>query len=186
MDDQMIVDMFLRRDEDAISETANKYGDTLRKTSLNIVRNMENAEECENDTYLEAWNRIPPHEPRSYFLAFLLKILRHISIDCIRRENADRRKGIVVELSSELEQVLPAEYDVDQIIENRMIIQALNDYLYRMAYEKRVIFVRRYFYFDSIEEISEYCGFSESKIKTILFRCRKDISNYLREEAGYE
>ena len=102
MDDSRIVDLYLSRDESAISQTSEKYGSRLRNVAYGIVEDLHTAEECENDTYMEAWNSIPPHEPRSYLFAFLARITRHIALDfCsgagISSGNTLIRRGMIYE-----------------------------------------------------------------------------------------
>lgn len=104
LDDNRIVELYLLRDETAIKQTTEKYGSRLRSLACGIVNDQQTAEECENDTYMEAWNTIPPHEPRSYLYAFLARITRHISLNCCRDRNRLKRSAFICELSAELEQ----------------------------------------------------------------------------------
>ena len=185
MDDSKIVDLFLARDELAIVETKSKYGHMLIRIIYSVVQDLCATEECENDTYLEGWNRIPPHEPREYLFPFFAKIARHISIDRIRKENSKKRNGFVVELSEEIEQFIPQSISVEKIVENQLIIEALNEWVKALPKYKRMIFIRRYFYMDSIHDISEQSGYSESKVKSILSRMRRAAFEYLAKR-GYE
>ena len=184
MDDNEIVELYLRRDETAIGHTAEKFGSRLRSLSYGIVGDMQTAEECENDTYMEAWNRIPPHEPRSYLYAFLARITRHISLNCARDRSRLKRSTLVCELSAELEECIKAPDDVECRIDDISLSQAINSFLSTLDEEKRNIFVRRYFYLESIADISDRFAISQSKVKTILFRCRTKLRKYLNEE-GY-
>jgi len=185
MEDERIIDLFMDRDENAISATAEKYGKRLRLISARITGDIMTAEECENDTYNEAWNRIPPNEPRTYFLAFLSKIVRNISINrCVERD-ALKRKAEIVELSEEMEQCIPAPNDVEASIDGAELGKAVSDFLREQPKEKRVIFMHRYFYLDSVTAIAKRFGYSESKVKTMLFRMRNDLQKYLIRE-GYE
>ena len=99
MDDSRIVELYLSRDETAVAHTAEKFGSRLRALSYGIVRDHQTAEECENDTYLEAWNSIPPHEPRSYLYSFLLRITRHLSLNCCRNRSRLKRRAFLCELN---------------------------------------------------------------------------------------
>lgn len=108
MDDRGIVALYLRRDETAIRQTAEKYGSRLRTLAYRIVNDLQTAEECENDTYMEAWNTIPPHEPSDYFYAFLARITRHISLNRCRDRDRLKRSAFICELSAEMEQCIPA------------------------------------------------------------------------------
>lgn len=185
MDDNKIVDLFLNKDESAISYTAEKYGTRLCAISQRITDDFSVSQECENDTYLEAWNRIPPNEPRTYLLAFLSKIVRNISINrCLERDRL-KRKAYITELASEIEQCIPAPDDVDSYIDGVELGKIISTFLHKQSKEKRIIFMHRYYYLDSVADIAKRFGYTESKIKTMLFRMRNDLRSYLIKE-GYE
>ena len=158
MDDSKIVELYLSRNESAISQTAQKYGLKLRRIADSILNNMASAEECENDTYLEAWNRIPPNEPRTYLFAFLGKITRHLAIDECRK--------------------------VEEAFAADELALSINAFLATCSEDQRNIFVRRYWYFDTVAEISKKYGYSQSKVKTALFRMREGLKQHLEKE-GY-
>ena len=185
LDDIRIVDLYLSRDEEAVSETSKKYGSRLRKIAYGIVRDMETAQECENDTYMEAWNSIPPHEPDNYLFAFLARITRHISLDFCKERSRLKRSALICELSAELEQCIPAPDDTECRIDAIVLCDAINRFLATLDEEKRNIFLRRYWYLDSIAAISRSFGLSQSKVKSILFRSRNKLREYLEKE-GYE
>ncbi len=184
MDDNIIVDLYLNHDENAISETRDKYGARLRSLAFNIVKDIHTTEECENDTYMQAWNSIPPHEPRHYLYAFLARIIRHISLNRCREGNRLKRSAFICELSTELEQCIPASNNIDSFIDNIVFAEIINDFLSEISEEKRNIFLRRYWYFDSIADISKRFGISKSKVKTMLFRIRNELRQHLEKE-GY-
>lgn len=115
MDDTTIIDLYFARDEAAIRHTAEKYGGRLRALSHGIVQDMQTAEECENDTYLQAWNAIPPHDPKEYLYAFLARITRHISLNRCRDRRRLKRSAYICELSAELEQCIPAPDDAHAV-----------------------------------------------------------------------
>ena len=184
LDDNKIVELYLLRDETAIKQTAEKYGSRLRALAYGIVDDQQTAEECENDTYMETWNTIPPHEPRGYLYAFLARITRHISLNCCRDRNRLKRSAFICELSMEMEQCIPAPDDVECRIEDMVLSKAINGFLSKLDEEKRNIFIRRYWYLDSITAISKRFALSESKVKTTLFRCRNQLRAYLKRE-GY-
>ena len=184
MDDNNIVELFLRRDETAIGQTAEKYGKRLRTLAHGITGDAQTAEECENDTYMEAWNTIPPHEPRRYLYAFLARITRHIALNCCRARSRLKRSALLCELSTELEQCIPAPDDIECRVDDMALSEALNGFLGTLGAEKRNIFIRRYWYLDSIADISKCFALSESKVKTTLFRCRNQFREYLEKE-GY-
>lgn len=185
MDDNAIVDLFLDRNESAISYTAEKYGTRLLYTSRKITEDIAASEECVNDTYLEAWNRIPPNEPRTYLLAFLSKIVRNISINKCLERNRLKRKAFIIELSEELEQCIPGSDSVENHLESIELGRIISDYLYSLPKEKRLVFMYRYYYLDSIKSIARRFKYSRSKVKTMLFRIRNDLRDYLVKE-GYD
>ena len=182
MEDSLIIDLYLQRSEDAIARTAESYGAQLKSISMNIVKDAQTAEECENDTYLQAWKSIPPNEPRSYLFAFLARIIRHISIDCYRYRERLCRKGYLQELSDELLCCIPGNQDVESRVDAVVLGQSISTFLRKQSMQARNIFIRRYWYIDSIEEICRRYGISESKAKSILFRCRNALRNHLRKE----
>ena len=184
MDDNRIVELYILRDETAIRQTSEKYGNRLRSLAYSIVNDHQTAEECENDTYIEAWNTIPPHEPKSYLYAFLARITRHISLNFCRDRNRLKRSAFICELSAEMEQCIPAPDDVQCRIDDMTLREAINGFLGTLDEEKRNIFIRRYWYLDPIADISKRFALSESKVKTTLFRCRSRLREYLEKE-GY-
>lgn len=184
MDDNKIVELYLLRDETAIKLTSEKYGNRLRSLAYGIINDREIAEECENDTYMEAWNTIPPHEPRGYLYAFLARITRHISLNICRDRSRLKRSAFICELSAEMEQCIPAPDDTQCRIDDMAISEAINGFLGALNEDKRNIFIRRYWYLDSIADISKRFALSESKVKTTLFRCRNQLREHLEKE-GY-
>lgn len=184
MDDNGIVELYLLRDETAIKQTAEKYGSRLRSLAYGIVNDRQTAEECENDTYMEAWKTIPPQEPRSYLYAFLARITRHISLNRCRDRGRLKRGAFICELSAELEQCIPAPDDVECRMDDMALSGAINGFLGKLDEEKRNIFIRRYWYLDSVADISKRYALSESKVKTTLFRCRNGLREHLEKE-GY-
>ncbi len=184
MEDGAIVQLYLNRDEAAIRHTWEKYGKRLRSLSQGIVGDAQTAEECENDTYMEAWMRIPPHEPKSYLYAFLARITRHISLNCCRSRSQLKRSAHICQLSAEMEQCIPAPDDTECRIDDMLLGEAINGFLSTLKEENRNIFLRRYWYLDSIAQISRRFALSESKVKSVLFRCRNQLRTYLEKE-GY-
>lgn len=184
MEDGRIVDLFLRREGSALALTAERYGPRLRALARNIVEDDSTAEECENDTYLEAWNAIPPHEPRDYFYPFLARITRHIALNRCRDRARQKRGAPLVELSRELEQCIPAPDDVESRMDALELSEAVNGFLAGLTAEKRGIFLRRYWYLDPIAAIADRFRLSQSKVKTTLSRLRGQLRDYLIKE-GY-
>ena len=184
MNDNEIVKLYLQRDETAIRETSVKFGGRLRALAYGIVRDTETAEECENDTYLKAWESIPPHEPRDYLYPFLARITRHLALNCCRDRSRLKRSALICQLGAEMEQCIPATDDVQWKMDDIALREAINGFLGQLDTEKRNIFVRRYWFLDSTADISKYFAISESKVKTTLFRCRNKLRQYLEKE-GY-
>ena len=182
MDDSSIVDLYLRRSEDAIAETDKKYGKRLFQASKLITGDERDADECKNDTYLKAWNSIPPHEPRDYLFAFLLRIIRHLSLNAVQKREAQKRNAVIVELSEELENCIPYPDDEPCKADDETLGRVINEFLSSLSKENRMIFMRRYFYSDSIEEISKAFGKSEGAVKNVLYRCRLKLSSRLKKE----
>ena len=184
MDDDQIVELYLCRNEEAIRETALKYGAKLRGIAFRILNDRETAEECENDAYRETWNRIPPHEPRSYLFAFVGRIVRHIALNVCERNSRQKRSAVYCELTEEMQECIPANGDVEAEIEARELVRLIDAFLKACPEEQRRVFVRRYWYFDSVSEIADAFGFTQSKVKTMLFRMRADLKKHLEKE-GY-
>ncbi|MGM9643611.1 MAG: RNA polymerase sigma factor [Eubacteriales bacterium] len=179
MDDGKIVDLYWARNERAITESQKKYGRMLSSLSYSLLSSYEDAEECVNDTYLDAWNAMP--EARPEFLgAFLSKITRRISVDRFRAKHREKRGGMN-EIVSELDECIPSEDRVERQYESKLLRDEINDFLYSQPKEKRVMFVLRYFYSKSVSEISEQVCVGESKVKTTLFRMRKELQERLEE-----
>lgn len=184
MEDKGIIALYMSRDESALAETAAKYGSRLRGISYGITADDGTAEECENDTYWEAWNTIPPHDPVGYLFAYLARIVRHISIDACRTRSRLKRSAAITELTAEMEECIPAPDDTAARMEYRELGEAISRYLYTLHEEKRQIFIRRYWYLDSVESIARRLGIGQSKVKMTLFRCRSGLKEYLEKE-GY-
>lgn len=181
MDDSRIVDLYWNRDEQAIRETANKYGTYCQQIARNILQNLQDAEECVNDTYLHAWNAIPPQRP-TRLGAFVGKITRRLSLDRHKALTAEKRRGDRFGISlEELGDCLPSG-DFEADMDARAISEAINAFLKRELPTARKIFVCRYFYGDSIEDICKRFSMTESKVKSSLFRSRARLKIHLEKE----
>lgn len=182
MEDEKIIQLFWQRSEDAIAETAVKYGPYCRSISYGILRNPEDTEECVTDTYLKAWYAIPPEKPR-YLAAFLGKIVRNLSINRYRQNKAKFRGGDQVRLAfEELEQSIPSPHTVETVSAETELIEALETFLQGVTREKRRVFLLRYWYFRSLAEISDQMQISEAKVRSMLFRMRKELKVHLEKE----
>lgn len=182
MEDGEILDLYFRRDENAIAQTGEAYGHKLYTLSYRILLNREDAEESVSDTYMKAWESIPPTRP-TYFYAYLAKICRFVSFGRLDWKNAAKRKAEVVELTAEMELCIP-DLSRQRQLEAQELGQLLSDFLATLKPESRKIFMRRYWYTDSIEEIAQRYGISISKVKTRLFRTRNELRSFLEKE-GY-
>ncbi len=183
LEDTEIVDLYLARNENAIVMTEEKYGRSLRKI-ISSVLDDEACKECENDVYLRAWNLIPPNEPRDHFFAFLGKLARNLAIDEWRRTNAQKRKATMIELSEELQECMPAGNSVEGEILSGELKKTINSFLSTKSQTERKIFLRRYWYFDTVPEISNRYGYTQGKVKSALHRMRGELKGVLEKE-GY-
>ena len=180
MDDSKIVDLYWARDEKAIDESDKKYGRMLLSLSFSLLSSREDAEECLNDTYLDAWNAMPEARP-TLLGAFLAKITRRISVDRFRREHREKRGGIDNALS-ELTECIPSSDSFEDEIDGERLRDEINAFLYSQSAEKRAAFILRYFYSKSISEIAMRLRVKESKVKTILFRMRQELKERLEDK----
>lgn len=182
MEDRSIVALYFERDESAITHTADKYGRRLRSLALGVTEDIRTAEECENDTYLRAWDAIPPHDPSEYLYAFLARITRNLALSRCRENARHKRAASITALSAELEQCIPAPNDTQCRLDERLLGEAINGFLSTLNEEKRRVFVRRYWYTDSVAAIAARYALSQSKVKSMLLRCRNELRQYLIEE----
>ena len=184
MDDRQIINLFNERSEAAISETAAKYGKYCHAIAYNILYNEEDTEECVNDTYLKAWETIPPQEP-NILSAFLGKITRNLAISKYRYYNSKKRgNGQVTLALEELAECIPSQSSTEQAVSDKLLVEAINRFLEELSLEKRKVFLQRYWYLHSVSEIAKEFSISESKVKMILLRVRGKLKQFLEKE-GY-
>lgn len=182
MEDEKIIELYFERNESAISETAEKYGNYLYKIAFNILSDNEDSEESVNDTYMSAWNTIPPEKPNIFF-AFLSKITRYISLNRYRAKKTEKRGGGEIDIAfEEIEECVPDKSDIYDEIEAKELAKMISDYLKKLPQTERKIFVCRYYYLDSLSDISKQFGFSQSKVASMLHRTRKKILSHLEKE----
>ena len=182
MEDEQILDLYWQRDEAAIRETERKYGTYLTRIAYGIIANNEDSQESVSDAYLRAWNSIPPHRP-SVFSAYLAKLTRRSAIDIFRQRHREKRFVNEYALSlDELEDCVSAEDSPEETVELGELTQAIGNYLRFLDKEARSTFIGRYFFFDPIREIAACHHMSESKVKSLLFRTRKGLRDYLNKE----
>lgn len=182
MTEQNILELYFKRDGNAIYETDLKYGNYCYTVAYNILSDNEDSEESVNDTYLETWNRIPPTRPNS-LKAYLGKICRHISISRFRHNTARKRGRNEVNLCiDELADCIPAGLDLQREVEAKELITFLNKFLFNLPERERNIFTARYWYVFTTKEISQAFAVNENTVKTILRRTRKTLLDAMEKE----
>ena len=185
MEDREIVDLYWQRDERAIAETAARYGKYCGSIAANILRRPEDVEESVNDTWLNAWNSMPPHKPE-VLPSFLGKITRYICLKKWRERYARKRGGGETALAfEELSESIPDGRSIDETVQAKELAQIVNTFLNGLPETERYIFVCRYWYLDPIAAISDQYGFSQSKVKTMLWRTRKKLMLQLEKEGVF-
>ena len=179
MSDEQIMELFFARDVKALKLTSEQYGTSLERMASRFV-SREDAEECVNDTLLAAWNAIPPDRPE-YFFAWLMKVCRNFALGKIEWYQAKKRSADQVAFDEELAQCIPDQKASGEL-ESRELGRILSAFLMEQSKEKRILFLRRYWYGDSIAEVAETMGMTASNVKTILFRMRASLKEYLEKE----
>lgn len=181
VDDNEIIELYLQRDERAIAETSRKYEAYCMKISMNILNSRLDSEECVNDTYLQTWRAIPPHRP-AVLASYLGKITRNLSINRYNALHTEKRGAGEFALSlDELDECVAGKSTVEGEVEINMLSRAISEFLRRQPVLARKVFVCRYFYCDSVSEIAALFKMSESRIKSMLFRTRNKLKQYLEE-----
>lgn len=185
MTDDQIIELYFDRSPQAITETQTQYGAYLSAISYNILGNQQDAEECVSDTYLAAWQQIPPARPSRLSL-FLGRITRNISISRWRREHSAKRGGGQLTLAvEELECCLSDSSLTEREYAKKELRELLEAFLHTLKDTERRVFLCRYWYMDSVADISRQFGFSQSKVKSMLLRTRNKLRRYLLEKGGY-
>lgn len=185
MNDMEIVNLYWDRNEDAIRHTHRKYGSYLAKVAYNILADFEDGEECVNDTYLAAWDSMPPHRP-SALSTYLGKITRQISIDMFRKKRTVKRYISECAISlDELADTFSDEITPEQALDAKILDEAINQFVCALPDDAQRAFVGRYYFFDSLKDIAGYCGMKEGKLKSLLYRTRQQLRLYLIKE-GFE
>ena len=184
MDDEMIIGLFSAKDERAISETRKKYGKLLFAVSNNILRCEEDAEECVDDVYIALWNNLPTKKPDN-FKAYITTVARNTAFSMLDYKTASKRNADMTVLLSEAEELIPSDETVDSEILRQTVIKTINSFLEKQPAMKRKVFIRRYFFADSVKSISERFGIKENNVKSILFRMRAGLKKCLQKEGIY-
>ena len=181
MEDLQIIDLYWERNERAIPETDTKYGHYCTTIAKNILGNIEDTEECVNDTYLGAWNAIPPHKP-SPLRTFVCKIARNLATMKYHANTAEKRNSHYDVALDELEECLAESSSVEEEYDVKELSEAINTFLSTLNYSDRFIFVRRYWYSDSPEYIAKMADSTTNSVTVRLYRLRKKLRYYLMKE----
>ena len=182
MEDAEIVELYWGRDEDAITQTKTKYGAYLNRVAYNILSDLEDSQECVSDTLLAAWRSMPNNRPKN-LRTYLGKITRQVSIDLYRRRN--RMKRYASEYAISLEELGDSFTDgrtPEDELNARLLTETVNCFLRTLPDEARNAFIGRYYFFDSLQAVAQYCDMSESKCKSLLYRTRQSLKAYLQKE----
>lgn len=180
MDDSQIINLFFARDEQAIKETERKYGKLCLRVAKNILSASEDSEECVNDAYLTVWNKIPPTRPNN-FTAFICKITRNLSLKRLERSSALKRSADAIVSLTEIEEILP-DNRVAPNVDGEELGNLISAFLRKEKELNRNIFLRRYWFFDSVGDIAKRYSLTESNVKSILFRTRNKLRDFLKKE----
>lgn len=182
MDDLEIIELYFCRDEKALTETARKYGNYCYTVAFSVLNSMEDSKETVNDTYLELWNTIPPERP-TVLSAFIGKITRRLAIGRWRKNTAVKRGGGEFEVTlDELSECISDNTNVEKIVEGKLVVSTINEFLKKLPDTERNVFICRYWYADSVKSVAKQFGFSESKVKSMLMRTRTKLKQKLAEE----
>ena len=183
MEDSKIIEELFARSESVLSEIDQKYGRLCHKLANQILNNLSDAQECVNDAYLGVWNSIPPNRPQS-FVGYLCRIVRNVSLKRYRYNTAEKRNSQMDVAIEELEGCLSSSDNVEKQIEMAELSQAIDRFLGQLKQSDRVIFLRRYYFSDSYEEIAELAGISEKNVSVRLSRIRNKLRESLKAQ-GY-
>lgn len=181
MNDMEIIEMYFRRDENAIRQTEIKYGLFCRSLAYNILQIHEDAEECVNDTYLKAWNSIPPNEP-VYFRGWLGRVVRNLSLDLQRKNHRKKRYAGIEEIFEELDECIPSSSHVEGEIEKGMLTEALNKWVGGLPQMDRIIFLRRYWFGESLKTIAKIYRLTPADVANHMYRLRQKLKAELKRE----
>ena len=181
MEDRQIIELYFDRNEQAIAETQKKYGAYCHTVAIGILTSREDAEECVNDTYLHAWNAIPPQRPQ-FLSAFLAKITRNLALNRYAYKHADKRNIHLTEIYDEATEPFADSADM---LDEMILREAINTFLASLSAETRILFMRRYWYMSPVKQIAHDYGLPEGTVKSILSRTRKKFKDYLEKEGIY-
>ena len=180
MEDRKIVELFLQRSETAIDAVSQRYGAMCRGIAMNLLGNQEDAEECLNDTWHALWNAIPPQKPEKLG-SYVARITRNLAMKRLTHMGADKRSALTVSYD-ELNQCIPAGQTVEDLLSHKELIRALDAFLDTLDRDSRDLFLRRYWFMDSVAQIAEGFGMSKTRVTTKLYRIRNKLKDYLARE----
>lgn len=178
MEDSKIIELFFERSEQAIIELSKKYGSVLKKIAVNILNNENDAEECLSDAYFGVWNTIPPQRPE-HLSGYVCRIVRNAAIKKYHSNTAKKRDGAYDVALDEIEECLSSPMSVEDEVDARELARKINDFLFTLDKQSRIMFVRRYYHSDTIEELARLFGTSEHNISAKLFRIRNKLKKHL-------
>jgi RNA polymerase sigma-70 factor (ECF subfamily) len=181
LEDSKIISLFFERSEQAVEELDRKYGTAVKKTAANILRDRLDVEECVNDTYLRAWNSIPPQKPNP-LVSYVCKIARNLAIDRYHASRAEKRNASFDLVLEEMEECIPSDMNVETEYDVKELTAAINRFLSTLNGEDRFLFVRRYWYGDSIEDLATLTKGNANRISVRLFRIREKLKKSLVKE----
>ena len=181
LEDDKIISLFLERSEQAIGELDRKYGAAVRKTAGNILDDPLDAEECVNDTYLKAWNSIPPHAPKP-LVSYVCRIARNLAVNRYHANRAEKRYGRYDLILEEMQECLPSRVNIETEYDAKELSAAINRFLSTLKKEDRVLFVRRYWYADSVADLAARTHGSANRVSVRLFRLREKLRITLLKE----
>lgn len=185
MEDTQIINLYWDRDENAIAETGKKYGSYCRAIAHNILHNQEDSEECVNDTYLSAWNALSPQRP-NILSAFLGKITRNLAFDRYSFNHAEKRGGGEIDVVlDEIAEIVSDKSDMEEAVDGKALIAAINTFLSQLPADKRKMFVMRYWYTEKVSAIAKQFGIADNACSVRLSRVREQLKKYLTD-GGFE
>lgn len=183
MEDLEIIGLFFKRDEKAITETAAKYGAFCQNIALNILSINADAEECVNDTYLQAWNSIPPQKPDKLG-AWLGKVVRNIAYNLWKKNHRQKRYAGMEEILNELEDCIPSPVTVEHKVEEQELTAVINTWLASLPQNDRILFMRRYWNGETVNALAQESGVSPANMAKKMYRLRQNLKLKLEQE-GY-
>lgn len=181
MEDSEIIELFNRRSETAVKAASEKFGGMCRKIIFGILKNKEDCEECENDIYMKLWSTIPPKQPK-VLIAYIARIAKNAALSKYRDLHREKRGGSEIDLIfDELSDIVPTPYTTQESVENKETVRFVNEFLKQLPAEKRIIFVRRYWFCHSVKEIARDFNLTPSNVSAILSRTKTALKDYLKE-----